>query len=198
MQASDRARTTHLLLGNRELNSHLAEIRRLRQRCGQQDDLTTDPEYFIAANALANRRCAAVLISTESGPAFGQVLPCPGPVAARPRRVFLHGVSLAGGRVAQRPERLAPPSRDLRRLANERHALQEESISAVMRAFLLEHEIALAQESINFVGGSSLCCGDTASPWNRARIFLSGRLACAPGSSKWSPPGSNRAAYMNA
>ncbi len=33
---------------------------------------------------------------------------------------------------------------------------KKESISAVMRAFLLEHEIALAQESINFVGGSSL------------------------------------------
>jgi hypothetical protein len=33
---------------------------------------------------------------------------------------------------------------------------KKESISAVMRAFLLEHEIARAQESINFVGGSSL------------------------------------------
>jgi hypothetical protein len=33
---------------------------------------------------------------------------------------------------------------------------KKESISAVMRAYLLEHEIALAQESINFVGGSSL------------------------------------------
>jgi len=62
---SDTARTTDLLLGNRELHSHMAEIRRLRKRCGQEDDLTTDPEYFIAANALANRRCAAVLIRRD-------------------------------------------------------------------------------------------------------------------------------------
>ena len=33
---------------------------------------------------------------------------------------------------------------------------KKESISAVMRAFMLEHEIGLGQESINFVGGSSL------------------------------------------
>jgi hypothetical protein len=33
---------------------------------------------------------------------------------------------------------------------------KKESISAVMRAFMLEHEIACKQESINFVGGSSL------------------------------------------
>jgi hypothetical protein len=59
------ARTTHLLVGNRELKSCLAEIRHLRRRCGQEDDLTTDPEYFIAANALKNRRCAAVLIRRD-------------------------------------------------------------------------------------------------------------------------------------
>ncbi len=55
-------RTTHVVIGNRQLHSHLGEIRELRRRCGQEDDLTTDPEYFIAANTLANRRCAAVLI----------------------------------------------------------------------------------------------------------------------------------------
>ncbi len=33
---------------------------------------------------------------------------------------------------------------------------KKESLSAVMRAFLLEHEIAHKQELINFVGGSSL------------------------------------------
>jgi hypothetical protein len=33
---------------------------------------------------------------------------------------------------------------------------KKESISAVMRAFMLEHEIARKQVSINFVGGSSL------------------------------------------
>ena len=59
------ARTTHLLVGNRELKSRLAEIRDLRRRCGQEDDLTTDPEYFIAANTLKNRKCAAVLIRRD-------------------------------------------------------------------------------------------------------------------------------------
>jgi hypothetical protein len=33
---------------------------------------------------------------------------------------------------------------------------KKESISAVMRAFLLENEIACRQQMINFVGGSSL------------------------------------------
>jgi hypothetical protein len=59
------ARTTHLLVGNRELRSRLAEIRDLRRRCGQEDDFTTDPEYFIAANTLRNRKCAAVLIRRD-------------------------------------------------------------------------------------------------------------------------------------
>jgi hypothetical protein len=59
---SDCARATRVVIGNQELHSCLEEIRQLRRRCGQEDDLTTDPEYFIAANTLANRRCAAVLI----------------------------------------------------------------------------------------------------------------------------------------
>jgi hypothetical protein len=62
---SDCARATCLVIGNRELLSRLAEIRQLRLRCGQEDDLTTDPEYFIAANTLSNRRCAAVLIRRD-------------------------------------------------------------------------------------------------------------------------------------
>jgi hypothetical protein len=62
---SDCARVTQLVIGNRELLSCVAEIRRLSRRCGQEDDLTTEPEYFIAANTLANRRCAAVLIRRE-------------------------------------------------------------------------------------------------------------------------------------
>ena len=61
----DGPRETRLLLGQRELMSCLAEIRQLRRRCGQEDDLTTDPEYFMAANALGNRRCAAVLIRRD-------------------------------------------------------------------------------------------------------------------------------------
>ncbi len=61
----DCTRAMHLVVGNRELTSCLAEIRRLRESCGQEDDLTTDPEYFIAANALANRRCAAVLVHRD-------------------------------------------------------------------------------------------------------------------------------------
>ena len=62
---SDSTRVTHLVIGNRELHSCMAEVRQLRRRCGQEDDLTTEPEYFIAANTLANRRCAAVLIRLE-------------------------------------------------------------------------------------------------------------------------------------
>jgi len=58
----DGPRETELLIGNAALRSHLAEILELRRRCGQEDDLTTEPEYFMAANALANRRCSAVLI----------------------------------------------------------------------------------------------------------------------------------------
>ena len=38
---------------------------------------------------------------------------------------------------------------------NDMH-FKRESISAVMRAFMLEHEIARKQELINFVGGTSL------------------------------------------
>lgn len=34
--------------------------------------------------------------------------------------------------------------------------LRKESLSAVMRAFMLEHEIACKQELINFVGGTSI------------------------------------------
>ena len=62
---SDCARSTQLVIGNRELRSFLAEILELRRRCGQEDDLTTEPQYFMAANTLANRRCAAVLIRRE-------------------------------------------------------------------------------------------------------------------------------------
>ncbi len=62
---SECARATQLVIGNRELHSCLPEIFELRRRCGQEDDLTTEPQYFIAANTLANRRCAAVLIRRE-------------------------------------------------------------------------------------------------------------------------------------
>jgi len=58
-------KSRHLLVGNREILAHLGEIRQLRRRCGLEGDLTTEPEYFIAANTLANRRCAAVLIRQD-------------------------------------------------------------------------------------------------------------------------------------
>jgi hypothetical protein len=302
---SNRARTTDLLLGNRELRSHMAEIRQLRKRCGQEDDLTTDPEYFIAANTLANRRCAAVLIRRDQeleacvffyehtrfgiglglfrgGDYIGESLVA-GPEAFRAHYVSLaseallrtwriHGVSITiKASMADCIELMGPASSSRRFLGGEvRHKLhlestyegmlaslgprtrrslagkrqqlkknsnasflpslkpeqsleamlaletksmypragrffhardrllrangeffsmglrlpegawlsvlsgwrrnrvtyvdlqmndmhyKKESISAVMRAFLLEHEIALAQKSINFVGGSSL------------------------------------------
>ncbi len=56
---------TRVLIGNRAIHSHLAEILELRRRCHQEDDLTTEPEYFFAAQALPNRRCAAVLIRQD-------------------------------------------------------------------------------------------------------------------------------------
>jgi hypothetical protein len=59
------ARTTHLVLGEPKLRQFLQEIRVLRLRCGQQDDLTTDPEYFITANAIRFRRVATVLIRRD-------------------------------------------------------------------------------------------------------------------------------------
>ena len=61
----DGAESTQLLTGKRALRSCLSEVRQLRRRCGQEDDCTTDPEYFMAANALGNRRCALVLIRSE-------------------------------------------------------------------------------------------------------------------------------------
>ena len=301
----ERARTTHLVVGNRELKSRLAEIRDLRRRCGQEDDLTTDPEYFIAANTLKNRKCAAVLIRRDheleacvlfyehcrfgvglglfrGGDYIGESLVA-GPEALRVRCVHLatqallkhwriHGVSLCiKASAANCIEVMGPPSnfkrfrgnqiqhklplestyegllarlgpRTRRSLAGKRQQLEKntnvrfipelepeqslevmlgleakskpqriskffharyrllrinpeffcmglrlpdgpwlsvlsgwrrnrvtyvdlqmndttfkkESISAVMRAFMLEHEIARKQESINFVGGSSL------------------------------------------
>jgi hypothetical protein len=54
-------RTTDLIIGARNLRPFIPVIRELRVRCGQQEDLTTDPQYFIAANS-SNRRVAAVLI----------------------------------------------------------------------------------------------------------------------------------------
>jgi len=59
-------RTTHLLVGERKLQAHLGEILELRRRCAQSDDLTTDPEYFVAVNTMGHRRCSAVLIRGES------------------------------------------------------------------------------------------------------------------------------------
>ncbi len=58
-------RTTQLVIGERRLLDFLPEIQQLRARYGQQYDLTTDPEYFIAANTLKDRRVAAVLIRRD-------------------------------------------------------------------------------------------------------------------------------------
>jgi hypothetical protein len=55
-------RTTEVLIGEVKLRVYIPAIRELRLRCGQQDDYTTDLEYFIAANTQKNRRVAAVLI----------------------------------------------------------------------------------------------------------------------------------------
>jgi hypothetical protein len=57
-----RERTTELVIGAPNLRTFFPEIRELRLRCGQKDDLTWDPQYFIDANTLKDRRVAAVLI----------------------------------------------------------------------------------------------------------------------------------------
>ena len=61
----DYAHDARVVIGNQELQACLPEIRQLRRVCGQEDDFTTEPEYFIAANTLKNRRCAAVLIRRD-------------------------------------------------------------------------------------------------------------------------------------
>jgi hypothetical protein len=58
----ERPRVPKLVVGNRQILAHLADIQQLRRRCGQENDRTTEPEYFLASNTLANRKCAAVLI----------------------------------------------------------------------------------------------------------------------------------------
>jgi hypothetical protein len=121
-------RTTDLILGEPKLRQFLQEIRHLRLRCGQQDDLTTDPEYFIAANALRFRRVAAVLILgvglglLDGGDATGESLV----VAPEPFRVEyvdlaaqsllgiwrIHGVSLRiSGSFRHRMDVMGPQSR---------------------------------------------------------------------------------------
>jgi hypothetical protein len=55
-------RATEVLIGEGKLRVYIPAVRELRLRCGQQDDFTTDLEYFIAANKQKNRRVAAVLI----------------------------------------------------------------------------------------------------------------------------------------
>ncbi len=58
----DHERTTELIVGESNLRAFIPAIRELRLRCGQQDDFTTDLQYFIAAHTQKNRRVAAVLI----------------------------------------------------------------------------------------------------------------------------------------
>ncbi len=53
-------------MGERSLRAYFPKIQQLRHQCGQADDLTTDPHYFIAANTQKNRRVAAVLIRQNS------------------------------------------------------------------------------------------------------------------------------------
>jgi hypothetical protein len=58
-------RTAELVIGERRLRKFQPAIRELRLRCGQQDDFTTDLQYFIAANAQKKRRVAAVLFRQD-------------------------------------------------------------------------------------------------------------------------------------
>jgi hypothetical protein len=58
-------RSTELVFGERNLRALIPAIQQLRRECGQEDDLTTDPQYFIAANTLSDRSVAAVLIRKD-------------------------------------------------------------------------------------------------------------------------------------
>jgi hypothetical protein len=60
-----RERSTELVFGERKLRALIPAIQQLRRECGQEDDLTTDPQYFIAANTLSDRSVAAVLIRKD-------------------------------------------------------------------------------------------------------------------------------------
>jgi hypothetical protein len=61
-------RTTELIVGEPTFRSFLPAIGELRRRCLQENDLTTDPEYFIATNTQAHKRVAAVLIRRNREP----------------------------------------------------------------------------------------------------------------------------------
>lgn len=62
-----RDKTTELIIGERKILASLASIHQLRLRCGRQNDRTTDPEYFIAANMISQRKPGAVLIRGNQG-----------------------------------------------------------------------------------------------------------------------------------
>ena len=55
-------RTTEVIQGARRLLNYTAALRQLRHDAGELGDLTTDPQYFVAANAMRGRRVLAVLI----------------------------------------------------------------------------------------------------------------------------------------
>jgi hypothetical protein len=59
-------RTTELVFGEHQLLALLPQIHQLRVRCGQQHDLTIDPEHFIATHTAKNRRVGAVLIRRDA------------------------------------------------------------------------------------------------------------------------------------
>ncbi len=67
---------------------------------------------------------------------------------------------------------------------NDMH-FKKESISAVMRAFMLEHEIACKQELINFVGGTSLLLRRYCRPIEPCTDVFFGGLAFGPRSPGW-------------
>jgi hypothetical protein len=60
-----RTRTTQLVFGKRKLRALIPAIQQLRQENNQEDDVTTDPQYFITANSLSDRTVAAVLTRND-------------------------------------------------------------------------------------------------------------------------------------
>lgn len=65
LQASEVS--AELLLGNKAFRHAIPAIQALRIRLGQENDLTTDPEYFMALLAGEKKRPAAVLLRSPLG-----------------------------------------------------------------------------------------------------------------------------------
>jgi hypothetical protein len=66
--------STELLIGARAIRSVKAELEELRSLCNQQDDLTTDIDYFLSCKHPRNCRPVVLIFRTRSRPAAAVLL----------------------------------------------------------------------------------------------------------------------------